>query len=87
MIGNYVTSLYDDSLYSDKNINLIIDLGCKTIKVGYGLESEPREILKTPEFFQYSKFMMNDNKAYFNEREFNELDFGEKLKFEVYIKQ
>jgi hypothetical protein len=41
-------------------MNILIDIGTKLTKVGYAFESEPRKIIFTPEFFDYSK-MLNDD--------------------------
>ena len=51
---------YDDSLNFDKVTNIIIDLGLRLTKIGFGNEPEPRKIIHSPSFFDYEKFMKDD---------------------------
>jgi actin-related protein len=64
-------------------MNIIIDIGTKLTKVGYGGESEPRKILPTPMFFNYEQYMEDDTMRQwrYNEPE-NKI---EKLNFEVLV--
>lgn len=52
--------LYEDNLNFDKVTNIIIDLGFKLTKIGFGNEPEPRKIIRTPNFFDYEKFIEDD---------------------------
>jgi actin-related protein len=52
--------MYDDNLNFDKVTNIIIDLGFKLTKIGFGNEPEPRKIIRTPNFFDYEKFIEDD---------------------------
>ncbi len=55
-----MNSLYDDALLYDRPINIIIDLGLRLTKVGFGNEPEPRKIIPSPSFFNYELFMQED---------------------------
>lgn len=47
---------YDDYTLGEKLSSIIIDLGCLYTKIGYSNETEPREIVKTINLFDYSSF-------------------------------
>jgi len=53
---------FDENYNFDKVTYIIIDLGLKLTKVGFGNEPEPRKIIFTPNFFNYEKFMKEDTK-------------------------
>ena len=55
----YTNNYYDDYITGDKQIQIIIDLGCFYTKVRFSQETEPREIIKTPDIIDF--------KAYYSE--------------------
>jgi actin-related protein 10 len=61
-----MSSGFEDNYNFDKVTYIIIDLGLKLTKVGFGNEPEPRKIIFTPNFFDYEKFMKEDTKYQMN---------------------
>ena len=72
---NFVNSIYEEYITGDKVNQIIIDIGCFHTKVGYSQEPEPREILNTPELFDY--------KSYYNDLITNVLNEDENQKPET----
>lgn len=68
--------MFDDTMAMDKVSTIVIDLGLKLTKVGYGAESEPRSIIKTPMFFDYEKYMVQDTQKHFKETEKSERKYS-----------
>lgn len=66
-MSQFVNSIYDDYISGDKQQMLIIDLGCIYTKVGYSQETEPREIIKTPDLFNFKNFYLDVAKNVVNE--------------------
>jgi actin-related protein len=76
---------YEDTLGIDKSSHIIIDLGHKYTKIGMGLDTEPRKILKTPHFFNYDKFLKDDTVKFLESKDqisSMTADLAERLKYE-----
>lgn len=76
-MSQYVNSIYEDYIGGEKNQQIIIDLGSFYTKVGYAQESEPREIIKTLEIFEFKSYytdIINNIKNQYKEFQDNDAD-------------